>query len=67
MKSDIFTVIDDIDIFLTNSSGKEIEVSRMMLGIEITEGLFDFFLSGKLILADVITRPHPELAALLPA
>ena len=24
-------------------------------------------LEGKLILADVITRPHPELAALLPA
>ena len=24
-------------------------------------------LDGKLIMADVITRPHPELAALLPA
>jgi len=24
-------------------------------------------LGGKLIMADVITRPHPELAALLPA
>lgn len=54
MKSDIFTVIDDIDIFVTNSGGRQIEVSRLILDIEINESMFDGFVTGKMLLADTL-------------
>lgn len=51
---DIFSVIDDIDIFLTNINGEEIELSRLVLNIEFFESIFSHFLSGKILIADTL-------------
>jgi hypothetical protein len=52
MQSEIFTVIDEIDIYITNIAGKQIELSRLMINLDIYENIFDIFLSGKIVIAD---------------
>jgi len=52
MQSEIFTVIDEINILLTNINGKTIELSRLLVTLDIYESIFDFFISGKLVLQD---------------
>ena len=54
MKNEIFTVVDGVDISLTNINGKTIELSRMFLSIDLYESIFDFFLSGKLVIVDTL-------------
>lgn len=52
--SKILTTIDRIYIDITNIFGKNIEVTRLFLNLEIYENIFDKFLSGKIIIADTI-------------
>ena len=54
MRNEIFTVIDDISINLTNLNGKTIDISRLLLQIEIYESVFEPFMSGKLVIADTL-------------
>lgn len=54
MKNDIFTVIDSIDIYLTNINGKKIEISRLLMSLEFYENLFNTFLTGKLVIIDTL-------------
>jgi hypothetical protein len=54
MKSEIFTSIDEIDVYITNVAGRQIELSRLMLSLDIYENVFDVFLSGKLVVTDTM-------------
>ena len=54
MSNEITSSINSISINITSIDGKKIDVSKLMLNIEIYEGLFEFFLTGKLIIADTI-------------
>lgn len=58
MKSEIFSVIDDISVNMTNIKGKTIDISRMMVSFEIYENIFDFFLTGKIIIVDTLDLPQ---------
>lgn len=57
MRNEIFTVIDDISINIT-TNGKTIDISKMLLTLELYESIFEFFLHGKLIIADTLDLPH---------
>lgn len=54
MKRDIFTLIDDIDIFITNVNGRQIELSKLLVNVDIYENIFDPFLNGKIVLVDTL-------------
>lgn len=58
MRSEIFTVIDDISINLTSVTGKTIDITRLMLQIDIYESVFEHFVSGKIIIADTLDLPQ---------
>ena len=54
MRSDIFTVIDDIDIFITPHGGERVEVSRMIFDVEINESIFEAFLTARVTIVDTL-------------
>lgn len=55
MKTDIFTVIDGVDITLTNVNGdKTIDLSKLVLNIEFNESIYEYFLNGKLTIIDTL-------------
>jgi len=48
----VFSTVDRITVNLTSITDKVIDISRMLLNIEIYENIFEFFLTGKLVLSD---------------
>lgn len=48
----VLSIIDNLSILITNIVGKQIDLTKLFLQVEIVESLFEIFLNGKLILLD---------------
>lgn len=52
--SSVLSIIDNLSILITNVAGKQIDITKLFLQLEIIESIFEIFLNGKLILLDTL-------------